>query len=65
MDIVLILIGLFVYFVIGGYISQRHRSLVELSMVALWPAYLAGLIGRAVRAKEAQQLARKLKKLNR
>lgn len=62
MDIILILIGLFVYFVVGGYVSQRCKSMVELPMVCLWPAYLAGLLGRMYRATQCAKTARKLKR---
>ena len=61
MDIIVCLIGCFVYFVIGGYVSQRCKSMLDLSMVVLWPAYLAGLLGRIVRKKEVQKSIRKLK----
>jgi hypothetical protein len=62
MEIILILISLFVYFVIGGYVSQRCKSMMELPMVVLWPAYLAGLLGRLYRANECAKTARKLKR---
>ena len=61
MDIIFSLISLFIYFLVGGYVSQRYKSMVDLGMVVLWPAYLAGKLGQQIYGIQCHRQSRKRK----